>query len=815
MRQYLIASFLVFVVATGCQQSVRQSRLQEPSVAPASEKTSAAEPVNLKGNPYRAALLKEAMKGLQYENDEVTIDQTAATEVLQGLDRSRAADEFQHGIELLNRNDVIESIRFLTRAVLLEPDNAGFHTGLGKGLLVKQKLPQARAALNTALKLDPANADARFLLADVLNREGSYDLAMIELETLLDQDADYPKAHTRMAIWSYYAGQLERANEHLAIARALGQPVPPQFENLLAGRNITQPLNRGGSSNIVFAAEARADVSNGNAPGNETTASSTRLTPNEVVCGWNDYGNNILCGIGISQDYGLTFNDQFVRPPAAFRSTVEGDPMTCYDQRTGQMWAGAISFAANGGLYTARKEPGNNFFQPSVMAHITGNADKGWMACGVDPFNPNASRLYIAYNLGVVRSTNAGDSWSGPVSLPEFGLGLLPRVGPNGELYIVYWDLDDGVKLLRSFNGGQSLEGPFNIAQRMDVWGIDGTRFSGHFRVAPLSYLAVDPNNGTLYCVYFDTTSVSGPNRNVDLYFCKSTNQGLNWTVPVVINGDNEPPGDQFFPWLEVDERSRIHLMFYDTRRTPGIDDVTPALIEAYYSYSDDGGDSWNEQVMTNQQFSSANDGFGDFFIGDYLGMGIGGCYAYPCYLSTHEGVSNVYVRQVTDQLPYVATEFQSRVGQFVSGDQADLAASDDQRLIYRSFKPAAGINRDPRVVPRNSVRLEFSTIAPHANPCELRLQIEARVEVENLTQRIQLFDYQANQFVEVDSRPATTSDSVTEVILRDSPERFFEPDTRRVKAAATWKNESGPAPSRWEVGVDLVKWIDLSTNRQ
>ena len=169
----------------------------------------------------------------------------------------------------------------------------------------------------------------------------------------------------------------------------------------------------------------------------------------------------------------------------------------------------------------------------------------------------------------------------------------------------------------------------------------------------------------------------------------------------------------------------------------------------------------------------------------------------------------------MTDQLPYVATDVQRRVGLFVSGDQTDIAASDDQRLIYRSFKPPPGLNRDPRAVPRNSVRLEFSTLAPHADPCELRFQVESQVEVENITQRIQLFDYPANQFVEVDARPATTSDSVAEILLRDSPERFFEPSTGLIKAAVTWKNESGPAPSRWEIRVDHVQWIDLSTNRQ
>ena len=92
-----------------------------------------------------------------------------------------------------------------------------------------------------------------------------------------------------------------------------------------------------------------------------------------------------------------------------------------------------------------------------------------------------------------------GDTWSGPVSLGP-GLGFLPRVGPNGELYIAYWDytgMGNHIELIRSFDGGDTLSSPLLIATRMDVWGIDGTRFPGDFRVPPLAHLAVDPNDGT------------------------------------------------------------------------------------------------------------------------------------------------------------------------------------------------------------------------------------------------------------------------------------------------------------------------------
>ncbi|MEZ6243745.1 MAG: sialidase family protein [Phycisphaerales bacterium] len=399
-------------------------------------------------------------------------------------------------------------------------------------------------------------------------------------------------------------------------------------------------------------------------PQNETTAASSDFAPSRVVMGWNDYRQgSAKTGVALSTDGGRTWSDMLLRPAPQFQAGTEGDPMVAADHRDGTMWAGGIAFSSNGGLFVSRLDPGSTTFGPVVMAarnsvSPSGAIDKGWLAAGpdaLDPTNPNKTLLYCAYNDGLIRSTDKGATWTNPQSL-GFGLGFLPRVGPNGELYILFWDTDDGIKLWRSFNNAATLQGPFHVATRMDVWGIDGSRFPGDFRVPPLAYLAVDPNDGTLYCVYFDTTNIVAGSSNVDLYFTKSVNQGTSWTTPVIVNqNDSTPPGDSFFPWIEVDRSGRIHMVFHDTRNgAPQSDFSAHALIDAYYSYSDDAGATWHESRLTPASFNSANDGFGDSFMGDYHGLAVGGWVAYPLYVSTQNAeadvFTNVIVRCAADQ---------------------------------------------------------------------------------------------------------------------------------------------------------------------
>ena len=393
----------------------------------------------------------------------------------------------------------------------------------------------------------------------------------------------------------------------------------------------------------IIGPQVRVDVGGGPQGANETTASASEVFPDRVVSGWNDYraSPNIRSGFALSFDGGQTWSDFLLRPPLGFQTGVEGDPMVAHDDRTGTLWAGAMSFWSGGGIYVARMNPGDSFFQPSVMAEI-GSVDKGWMAAGVRPGEPDSTRLYCAYNLGIIWSDDMGDTWTDPLPLGS-GAGFLPRVGPEGEVYVSYWDWGTGVKLKRSLDGGDTFT-THTIATRMDVWGTQsGDRFPGTFRVPSFSYIEVDPNSGVLYAIYFDTTDWDGGRANVDVYFSRSVDQGTTWSVPLVISGDGDPPGDQFFPWIEVDGQGRIHVMYLDSRNVDQPDNQPNGFFDAYYTYSDDGGHSWHEFRLTPQTWSSA----GHTFLGDYSGMSAAGNTICPVYIQMDDGDQRIYTNVI------------------------------------------------------------------------------------------------------------------------------------------------------------------------
>jgi hypothetical protein len=275
----------------------------------------------------------------------------------------------------------------------------------------------------------------------------------------------------------------------------------------------------------VIGPQVRITVDNSSLSANETTGAAT-ADGLEIVAGFNDYrhGGVLRCEAPVSSNGGLTWSHVIVRPPAPDQTSVEGDPMTAYDRRTNTLWISAMAFSGNGGVYVASKNPGLNSFAPSVMARVSGGADKCWMEAGPRPGLPNTTRLYIAFNEGVVRSDDLGSTWSAPVSLGS-GIGFLPRVVPNGELYITYWDFGTGIMFRRSLDGSQAFSAAVRAATRMDTWSTEfnNGRVPGDYRIPPVHAMDVNPVDGSITIVYFDTTNTIGPNRNLDLSMTRST----------------------------------------------------------------------------------------------------------------------------------------------------------------------------------------------------------------------------------------------------------------------------------------------------
>ncbi|MGE0001590.1 MAG: sialidase family protein [Fimbriimonadaceae bacterium] len=531
----------------------------------------------------------------------------------------------------------------------------------------------------------------------------------------------------------------------------------------------------------------------------ETSASAVTSDGSEIVGGWNDYRTDgtIKAGFAVSSNFGQTWANLVIRPPVANQTSVEGDPMACHDPRTGTLWAGAMAFGGNGGIYVARKNPGANTFQPSVMARINGSVDKGWMAAGPQPGQPNTTRVYITYNQGSIRSDDLGATWTVPTSLGS-GIGFLPRVGPNGEVYVTYWDFSNGVMLRRSLDGGGTFSAPIRIATRMDVWSTEfnNIRFPGSYRVPPIHTMAVDPVSGHLYVVYFDTTNIIGGNRNVDLYFVKSTNQGVTWSTPVRMPFRSlTTVGDQFFPWLEVDARGRLQLLFFDTQNTVQNDGSPDGFLDQYYAYSDDGGDNWTKFRLTPQSFNARLDGrnAGTSFMGDYQGIGFGGRYVYPVYLSTITAQAEIYTNVIYDPVVWPSS-FNVVRGQLQSGNLASLNRNDDDRLVVR---------RGPTVTAQEApINVEFTANSVASPPSSARLYFRSLVSTANLEQKVEAFDLTNQAWTTLDTRGATTTETLTDVVIPD-PARYFTPGSGTIRYRVTYRAVGPTATSQWTASLD------------
>ncbi|MCH9646585.1 MAG: tetratricopeptide repeat protein [Deltaproteobacteria bacterium] len=607
------------------------------------------------GPAQRSAERAEAWSGLRFTNGRVLLED-AGSEAGANLSEVDLRQELEEANRLLGGGQRLEALRGFARVVRTSPDSVAGLDGLGVALLRLRETGKAEAAFRTALDQAPDRPEIHAHLAAVLERQGRWVEAEERWQRVLSIDSGSGTANLRLATLAHWRGDSAAAREFLSRARFLGELVPAV---LAAAIEVGDPVAvKGGARDdlaprlggIILHAPVRVD------PGgqmNQANEPSMAGAGSEWVAAWNDerrpggVGAWSL-GAAISLDGGLTWSDSLLDPPGALPENFQADPMTAYDPRTGNFWVGGIGFFG-GPVYVARKAPGAATFEPPVEVS-TGAADKGWMVAGRSPSNPNSTLLYVAYDRGLQVSDDLGQTWSAVRPLALEGTGYHPRVGPQGELYLSYWDFDLGVWMYRSLDGGQTLQGPQRIATRMDTWGPqDSSRAPGSFRVANLSFLAVDPRNGDLFCAYHDTTQVIGGQSDLDIYLTQSRDGGDTWSPAVILNGDLDPPGDQFLPWIEVDEAGRLHAVFFDSRHTPQMDDVEHGMIDVYYAVSLDRGQSWTEVRLTAQSFDSADAIWevGGQFLGDYLGAVTDGDTVRVIYPTTESGDLDIWTRRI------------------------------------------------------------------------------------------------------------------------------------------------------------------------
>ncbi len=562
------------------------------------------------------------------------------------------------------------------------------------------------------------------------------------------------------------------------------------------------------AQDVIVGPPVRTDVGRGTFAANETSAASVGDLGNEVVTSWNDWSESvgqteiIRCGVGVSSNGGVTWNDFTLRPPAGNQTTVEGDPFTIYDYRTNNVWVGAISFAGNGGVYIARKNPGVNTFQPSVMVQTASGTDKVWGTAGPIPGDPNTTRLYVAYNFGVARSDTLGTTWSPPVSLGQ-GLGFNPRVGPEGNVYVSFWNFNANTfQLRRSTNGGTSYLAAQTLLTRVGTWGTgDCPIIPGNFRVPALPAIAVDPVSGVVYCVSFDSGNLVGANRNSDLFFQKSTDGGATFSAPTPLFRTTTLSRDHFFPWVEVDRTGRIHVLYYSTEAVAQNDTNTVSCIgDAWYAYSDDGGATWARERLTPVSFDMMNDGLNrsGAFYGDYNGMGWGGQRVYPHYVASWPNNDpDNYVNVVVN--PFTAATQAVTFGGILQGGNVNSTCQVDGNR-YEVRNGPAFVQGGPNA----GANLTFVTGLTSVNSLSLDITgSTTALPVASIEQKVELFNVQTNAWEVVDTRTPTSADTRITIAVGGSVARFFDAPNRRVRARIGWRPTGPLSTGTWTGRID------------
>lgn len=125
--------------------------------------------------------------------------------------RVRAEGFHATGLEYQERGRWREALEYYEKAVQVDPTLFEAHHNLGLMAAKVDEAPRALAAFETALALQPAALSARFNFALTLQKLGYYRDGANELERLLGDYPDEPRAH--LALANLYAQQLFEASQ--------------------------------------------------------------------------------------------------------------------------------------------------------------------------------------------------------------------------------------------------------------------------------------------------------------------------------------------------------------------------------------------------------------------------------------------------------------------------------------------------------------------------------------------------------------------------------------------------------------------------
>ena len=214
------------------------------------------------------------------------------------------------------------------------------------------------------------------------------------------------------------------------------------------------------------------------------------------------------------------------------------------------------------------------------------------------------------------KSTDYGNTWETPKRISDKkgdatgGNGSMhapmPEVGPDGEVYVVWWS-PQGLMFDKSTDRGNAwLARDKNLSSRRVNWlvSVPGIQIMPGFAIIKCDKSG-GKYNGNIYITWCDQTSGS---NDTNVWLIKSTDDGETWSDKKRVNDD--PAGrHQFFVWMDVDQvTGNTYFVFYDRRN------YTDTNTDVYMAMSTDGCENFTNFKISESPFiPNSNTFFGHY----------------------------------------------------------------------------------------------------------------------------------------------------------------------------------------------------------
>ncbi|MEK7263887.1 MAG: sialidase family protein, partial [Bacteroidota bacterium] len=403
---------------------------------------------------------------------------------------------------------------------------------------------------------------------------------------------------------------------------------------------FTFSLSYGQYNNSVICNAARDQV--------ETVIAVNPLNSSVYLAGWSDNRDNIndtRPWYAFSTDGGKNWNGTMLTifgdeqvdnrgkgPTVAFNN--HGTAFYCCKAVEAVSGIGPIyiSMSNNLGIEWVHKEVSiNDYYQdkPYLAIDNTGGTYDGRIYVSwtdLSDISPISSRILFRYssddgsNFEDLKTLDAFDETGGsPEYLtasfgsPEiktdyhYVQGSMPAVGPNGNIYVVWYKADQGgitdnsqLRLRTSSNGGEAWTPSIDANNYLDPYiiNIDAPFMAeGKLEIRPSPAIAVDPlNENNIYIVYTEEVFINSISTT-RIKWIRSTNKGEDWSESVTIG--EVGGGADFFPALTVEPSGRISIEFLHSRYYPNQNDN---LVDTYITTSVNNGDSFLPPVRVSKK---------------------------------------------------------------------------------------------------------------------------------------------------------------------------------------------------------------------